>query len=134
MQVLKELQMNLIFYKKKLGLTNEDISAKTGLPTATISRIISGKTKDPKHSTIKLIADALECTVDDLIGNKDAVRPYYLDDKTAALAKNLKDNAELKILLDEVSDLSSDDLKTLIGMVNILKRNMPATRLESLAH
>lgn len=123
MNVLKELQMNIIFYKKKLGLTNEDISVKTGLPTATISRICSGKTRDPKHSTIKLIADALECTVDDLIGNKDAVRPYYLDDKTAALAQNLKDNTELKILLDAANDLTAEDLKTLIGMVNMLKRN-----------
>ena len=123
MNVLKELQMNIIFYKKKLGLTNEDISVKTGLPTATISRICSGKTKDPKHSTIKLIADALDCTVDDLIGNKDAVRPYYLDDKTAALAQNLKENTELKILLDATKDLPTEDLQTLIGMVNMLKRN-----------
>ena len=123
MNVLKELQMNILFYKKKLGITNEDISAKTGLPTATISRICTGKTKDPKHSTIKLIADALGCTVDDLIGNKDAVRPYYLDDKTAALAQELKDNTELKTLLDAANDLSPEDLQTLIGMVNMLKRN-----------
>lgn len=123
MPILKELQMNIIFYKKKLGLTNDDISAKTGLPTATISRIISGKTKDPKHSTIKLIADALECTVDDLIGNKDAIRPYYLDDKTAALAQTIKENTDLKILLDAANDLSAEELQTLIGMVNMLKRN-----------
>ena len=46
-----------------------------------------------------------------------------VDNETAELAQNLKDNTELKILLDAANDLSSEDLKTLIGMVNMLKRN-----------
>lgn len=123
MNELKELQMNIIFYKKKLGLTNDDISEKTGLPTATISRICTGKTKEPKYSTVKLIAEALDCTVDDLIGNGDAIKPYYFDKQTAELAQTLKENSELKILFDSTRDLNSQDLKTVIDMVNMLKRN-----------
>lgn len=123
MNELRELQMNIIFYKKKLGLTNDDISKKSGVPSETISRICSGKTKEPKYSTVKLIAEALECTVDDLIGNENAVKPYYLDETTAQLAQELKDNTELKILLNSTRDLSPEDLKTVIDMVKMLKRN-----------
>lgn len=124
MNELHVLQMNIIFYKKKLKLTNEDLSLRTGLPTATISRICSGKTKAPKYSTIKLIANALDCTVDDLIGNEDAVRPYYLDEKTGAIALAFKDNPELKDLFFALKDLPPEDLKVFIGMVNMIKRKV----------
>ena len=120
---MKELQMKLIYYKKKFGLKYKDISEKTGLPVDTISRIYTGKTKAPKLSTIKLIAEAFGCSVDDLVGNEDAVEPYYFDKKTAELAQNLKDNPELKILLNATRDLSPEDLKTVVNMVNMLKRD-----------
>ena len=123
MNGLKELQLKIIYYKKTLGLTNKDISEKTGLPVDTISRICTGKTKSPKYSTVKLIANALGCTVDDLLGNEDSVAPYYFDKQTAELAQELKGNTELKILLDSTRDLPPEDLKTVIDMVNMLKRN-----------
>ena len=123
MDELKELQMNIIFYKKKLKLTNKDISAKTGLPVDTISRICSGKTKSPKYSTIKLIASALACSVDDLLGNENAVRPYYLDEKTAEIAQKLKDNKDLKNLFDSTCNLAPEDIKTIIEIINMIKRN-----------
>lgn len=120
---MKELQMKLIYYKNKLGLKYKDISEKTGLPVDTISRIYTGKTRAPKLSTIKLIAEVFGCSVDDLVGNEDAVEPYYFDKKTAELAQTLKENSELKILFDSTRDLPSQDLKTVIDMVNMLKRN-----------
>lgn len=120
---MNELQMKIIYYKKKLGLKNKDISERTGLPVDTISRICTGKTRDPKYTTVKLIADAFDCSVDDLVGNDEAVEPYYFDKKTAELAQELKGNTELKILLDSTRDLTPEDLKTVIDMVKMLKRN-----------
>lgn len=110
-------------YKVQLDLTNADIALKTGLPENTIARICSGRTKDPKLGTLKLLAQAFDCDLDDLLGNDNGVEPYYLDKETAELAQTLKDNSELKILLDASKNLSSEDLKTFIGMVNMLKRN-----------
>ena len=123
MDELKELQMNIIFYKKKMNLKNKDISAKTGIPVDTISRICTGKTKHPKYSTVKLIANALGCSVDDLLGNENAVKPYYLDENTGAIAQTLKNNPELKNLFDVLKDLSKEDLQTFTGIANILKKN-----------
>ena len=120
---MNELQMKIIYYKKKLNLTNEDISEKTGLPANTISRICTGKTQDPKLGTIKLLAEVFGCTVDDLMGLEGGVEPYYLDKKTGELAQALKENKELKVLFDAAKDLSVEELQTVTGMINMLKRN-----------
>lgn len=109
-------------YKVQLDLTNAEIALKTGLPENTIARICSGRTNNPKLSTLKLLAKAFDCTLDDLMGLEDGVEPYYLDRKTGTLAQRLKENQELKILIDLSKDLTTEDLQTLIGMVNMLKR------------
>lgn len=110
-------------YKVQLSMTNADIAEKTGLPENTIARICSGRTAAPKLSTLKLLAKAFDCTIDDLSGSDDGVEPYYLDKKTGELAQSLKENKDLKILLDASKDLTPTELQTLIGMVNMLKRN-----------
>ena len=110
-------------YKVQLDLTNADIANKTGLPENTIARICSGRTNNPKLSTLKLLAQAFDCTIDDLMGLEGGVEPYYLDKKTGELAQALKNNSELKVLFDATKDLSPEDLQTICNMVNMLKRN-----------
>lgn len=117
------LSKKIKHYKVQLNLTNADIAEKTGLPENTIARICSGRTKDPKLGTMKLLAKVFNCDLDDLLGNDNAVQPYYLDKETGELAQSLKENKELKILLDAANDLSAEELKTFIGIVNMLKRN-----------
>lgn len=51
--------------KKERGLTNEELSAKSGVPLGTLSKITSGITKDPKLETLKAIARVLNCSLDD---------------------------------------------------------------------
>ena len=117
------LSKKIKHYKVQLNLTNADIAEKTGLPENTIARICSGRTKDPKLTTLRSIAQVFDCDLDDLLGNDGAVQPYYLDKETGNLAQSLKENKDLKILLDAANDLSSEELKTFIGIVNMLKRN-----------
>lgn len=109
-------------YKVQLDLTNSDIAEKTGLPENTIARICSGRTSNPKLSTLRLLAKAFDCTIDDLMGVEGGVEPYYLDKKTGELAQILKNNSDLKILLDATKDLSHEDLQTIHHMVNMLIR------------
>lgn len=52
-------------YKKKLGITSEELSKRSGVPLGTLNKILSGDTKDPKLSTLKAIARVLGCTLDD---------------------------------------------------------------------
>ena len=46
-------------YKKKMGLTTDELSQKSGVPIGTLNKILSGATKDPKLETLKSIAKFL---------------------------------------------------------------------------
>lgn len=52
-------------YKKKLGITTEELSLRSGVPVGTLNKILSGDTKDPKLGTLKAIARVLGLTLDD---------------------------------------------------------------------
>lgn len=58
------LEMIKVFRKEK-GLTLEALSEESGVPVSTIKKISAGITTDPNLSTIKAIASALGCTLDD---------------------------------------------------------------------
>jgi Predicted transcriptional regulators len=53
--------------REKRKLTQEALSARSGVKQQTISAIESGKNKNPRIDTLYLLARALHCTVDDLI-------------------------------------------------------------------
>ena len=52
-------------YKKKLGITTEELSNLSGVPVGTVNKILSGATKDPKLETLKAIARVLGLTLND---------------------------------------------------------------------
>ncbi len=55
---------NLSRMRKKQGLTQEELARRSGLATATISKLEEGKSTDPKMSTVLKLAMALECSLD----------------------------------------------------------------------
>ena len=52
-------------YKKKLGMTTEELSKRSGVPIGTLNKILSGATRDPKLETLKAIARVLGLTLND---------------------------------------------------------------------
>lgn len=56
--------------KKAKGLTNKKISEMTGISVSSLDKITAGDNINPKFGTIKLICDALGCTLDDLADNR----------------------------------------------------------------
>ncbi|MDF2945187.1 MAG: family transcriptional regulator [Herbinix sp.] len=78
--------------KKKMGLTNEELSRLSGVPKGTIDKILSGVTKDPKLETLKAIARVLKCTLDDFDDSDDRPKqpePTY-EDLQYLIARNGK--------------------------------------------
>lgn len=55
----------IAIYKKKLNLTTEELSSKSGVPIGTLNKILSGATKDPKLETLKAIAKVLGLSLND---------------------------------------------------------------------
>ena len=77
----------IVEYKKKLGLTTEELSARSGVPIGTLNKILSGATKDPKLETLKAIARVLGLTLSDFDDNVSEVH-------TAAANLDSKDFTE----------------------------------------
>lgn len=51
--------------KKEKGLTNDQLSELSGVPKGTLSKITAGITKNPNLDTVKAIANALGCSLED---------------------------------------------------------------------
>src|SRR3990167_6216814 len=64
---------NLNAVIKARNIQQNQIAQALGIPTMTIRRIISGETTDPRISTLKLIADYLNITIDSLLDTKNQI-------------------------------------------------------------
>ena len=112
-------------YKKKKGWTNDILAQKSGVPKGTISKITSGITKNPQLDTLRAIADALGCRIEDFVENPLPLEPtieqqdYYLSPEVSQMAQKIYDNPELRILFDASRKLTKDDV---LAVVDIVKR------------
>ena len=96
-------------YKKKLGLTTEELSERSGVPIGTLNKILSGVTRDPKLETLKAIARVLGLSLDDFDDSslKTTYEPTY-DDIQSLIARNGK-KLTLEQKQDIIKALLSDD-------------------------
>lgn len=53
--------------KADSGLTNEELSQKSGVALGTLNKILSGSTQEPKLPAIAALADALDVSLDYLV-------------------------------------------------------------------
>ena len=88
-------------YKKRLGITSEELSRRSGVPLGTLNKILSGDTKDPKLGTLKSIAMVLGCTLDDFddTQHKSVTEPSYADVEQLIARNGKKMTTEQKMRL-----------------------------------
>ena len=96
-------------YKKKLGLTSEELSKRSGVPLGTLNKILSGATKDPKLETLKAIARVLGLSLGDFdeYNPRATFKPAY-DDIQSLITMNGK-KLTLEQKQDIIRTLLSDD-------------------------
>jgi transcriptional regulator with XRE-family HTH domain len=63
---VSNLGKNLRQTRKQLGLTQEEVSQRSGVQAGEVSRIESGK-RDPQVSTVERLAKALDVSAADLL-------------------------------------------------------------------
>lgn len=83
-------------YKKKLGLTTEELSEKSGVPIGTLNKILSGATKDPKLETLKSIAKVLGLSLND-----------FDDDLPQTLAAHFEGDEYTEEELDKIKEFAA---------------------------
>lgn len=64
---VKEVENVLKDEQRKRGLSQSELSRLTGIPVRTISYWETGHTPEAKVKSLKKVADALGCKVDDLL-------------------------------------------------------------------
>lgn len=66
------MKIELLEYREQKHLTLAVLSKMTGLGTGRLSEIETGVTSDPRISTLIKIADALDVTLDELVGRSES--------------------------------------------------------------
>ncbi len=60
--------------KKEQGLTNEALSERSGIAIGTLNKLLAGASSDPKLSTLRPLAAALGCSLDEMLGTQNTAR------------------------------------------------------------
>ena len=64
------IAQNIKKYRKKKGISQDKLSKLAGVTYNTVIKIESGATLNPRVETLRLIAKALDVTVDSLLNGK----------------------------------------------------------------
>ena len=56
----------LKMYMDRMGIRNKELSERSGIPLRTVNNILGGTTSNPTVETVKAMAHALNCTLDDV--------------------------------------------------------------------
>lgn len=108
-------------FKKEQGLTNEELSKLSGVPKATIDKITSGATRDPKLETIKALVYCLGHSLDDLDDKKSAPEPAATDSEaTLRRMQLLIDSFEAAGYVRPGEDLTDEQLRFCMALVDFL--------------
>jgi transcriptional regulator with XRE-family HTH domain len=107
-------------FKKERGLTNEELSKLSGVPKATIDKITSGATKDPKLETIKALVYCLGHTLDDLDDTKSAPEPVTTDSEAIRRMQLLINSFEAAGYVRPGEDLTDEQLRFCMALVDFL--------------
>ncbi|PJD94266.1 MAG: peptidase S24 [Legionella sp.] len=91
------LSKNLLILMRQKGMNSNQLAHALDMPLMTLSRLLSGKTQDPRISTLKIIADYFKTPIDVLI--KEEINPknsaIFNGNKTYTLPKLTWENLPL---------------------------------------
>lgn len=108
---------------KAKGCSAYQVSKATGIAQSMLSDWKSGKSI-PKADKLQKIADYFGVSFEYLMTGKegDNGNKYYLNDETAAIAQDIFENKELRLLFDAARDADPEDIETVHAMLLALKR------------
>lgn len=105
--------------RKAVGMSYDDLSARSSVPISTIKKILTGITKDPQFETVRSVTYALGLTLNDLDDN-DPSRVGSLSSDESKLVLIFRDlnNAGKASLLKQATYMQSDPDMIKVGTSN----------------
>lgn len=110
-------------YLEACGYNQADLARKLHVSTATTAKWCTGQTM-PRIDKIQTICDWLGVEKSDLLDEKDVyanVLSYYRRQETAALAQELFDNKDLRVLFDAARGSRPEDIQMAAEMLRRFK-------------
>lgn len=104
------------------GISETDFCKATGIPRSTFGNW-KVRSTDPNAIYIDKIAKVLRVSERYILTgeeDKEEKEQYYLDPEAAALAQEIFDNPNLKILFDATRDVSKEDLEMVLQITQRL--------------
>lgn len=90
-----ELCEKLNRLKTENGLTTEALSERSGVPKGTLNKLLNGETRNPTAQTLRRLARALNCPLDELCGAQPEIPGVYRLGDLRDPAQKLLDRGEL---------------------------------------
>lgn len=118
--------------RKEKGISLDELCERSGVPKGTLSKITAGITDNPTLETVKSIARALECTLDDF--DDEPVRKIKTptsEEPEAGDKVSIEETNALLVSLGYIKpgeDLSDRDLQFLSGIIELLDAWFAAER------
>lgn len=105
------------------GVSAYRVAKETGISTATLTQWKKG-TSTPKQDKLQKIADYFGVSIEYLMTGeeKEGENHYYINEETRAIAQEIFEDKELRLLFDAARDAEPEDLKTVHTMLLALKR------------
>lgn len=114
------------------NMTLDDIADDVGIAKSTVQRYEAGKISKPKIPVLHAIANALDVNPVWLCGHDAPMQvqtakpdPYYLTPETAAIAQEVFDNPELRILFSAARDVKPENIQLAAEMLKRMKETNP---------
>ena len=117
------IKENIRLLREKYNLSQKDLALIAGVSDKAVSTWENGS-KEPRMGAIQRIADHFGLKKSNIIEDDGllGIPSYYTNPETAALAQEIHDNPELRILMDASRDLSPEDVKFVAEMVQRMKK------------
>lgn len=120
---MEELKIRLRRAMDLKGLTQVELSEKTGIPKSSINQYLSGYAK-PKDDRIFLLAQSLGVTEAWLIGydEQENTDHYYSNPETRKIANKIYQDDNLRILFSAAENAEPEDIQMVVDMLEHFKK------------
>lgn len=104
------------------GKTQKEVAEAIGVLPSTFNTWCTGAAI-PRMGKVQLLADYFGIKKSELIDDKEPDTPsWYADPEAAAIAQQIFDDPELRLLFDAAKDAKPEDLQLVHNMLKALKR------------
>lgn len=121
---MREIVLRIKNRRMELDYSFQDLADLTGMSKSTLQRYEAGSIKNIPLDKLKDLAKALKVTPEWIMGwdsPKQENNSYYLNEDVAAIAQEIYEDKDLKMLFDASRKVSKEDMQLVIDMVKRLK-------------